>query len=203
MWKKKKSWTTLDGVLEGAWAMIRKGADRFNDPLHCPVLGTVNEEGSSLRTVILRHFLLPERILICYTDARAPKVQEIMASDRATWLFYHPKKRIQLRISGRATLHGDDSVAEEHWSKTHVTNRINYATRKAPGASVDAPSSGLPDFLRNTVPTLLESEKARENFMAIISRIDSLDWLLLDPLGNRRALFEWDGDEPTATWLVP
>ena len=203
MWKKTETWTTLDGVLDGAWAMLKRGVDRFNDPLHWPVLGTTGEDGSSLRTVILRHFILPERVLICYTDARATKVRDIMNSDRVSWLFYHPKKKIQLRISGPATLHGDDPVAEEHWAKTRITNRINYATLEPPGASVDTPSSGLPDFLRNKIPTLLESEKGRENFMAIVSRIDSMDWLILSPLGNRRAVFDWDGDRMNATWLIP
>lgn len=203
MWKKRRTWTTLDGVLDGAWAMLNRGANRFDDPLHWPVLGTTGENGSSLRTVILRHFILPERILICYTDARAPKVRDIISSNRVSWLFYHPKKRIQLRISGHATLHGDDEVAAECWSKTPITNRINYATLEPPGASVETPSFGLPDFLRNRVPTLVESEKGRENFMAIISRIDSMDWLILNPLGNRRAVFEWDSGKVKATWLVP
>ncbi len=203
MWKRKEKWDTLDAVLDGSWTLITRGANRFNDPLHWPVLGTTGARGSSLRTVILRHFSQPERVLICYTDARATKVGDIINSDRVSWLFYHPKKRIQLRISGRATLHGDDGVAEKYWSETGVTNRINYATLEPPGASVDRPSSGLPDFLKNKVPTLIESEKGRDNFMAIVSQIDSLDWLLLDPLGNRRARFDWDGDEMSASWIVP
>jgi pyridoxamine 5'-phosphate oxidase len=203
MWKKKEDWTTLEGVLDGAWTMLRRGVERFNDPYHCPVLGTTGDAGSSLRTVILRHFILPERILICYTDARAGKVRDIMRSESVSWLFYHPKKRIQLRICGRATLHGDDSLAAEYWSKTPITNRINYAAIEPPGAFVDAPSSGLPDFLQNKLPTLLESEKGRENFMAIVSQIDSIDWLILNPLGNRRATFDWDHDGMKASWLVP
>jgi len=203
MWFRKEKWDTLDGVLRGAWAMLKRGVDRFNDPCHWPVLGTTGGDGSSLRTVILRHFVLPERVLICYTDARATKVRDIMGSDRVSWLFYHPKKRIQLRMSGHATLHGDDQVAEEYWSGTRVTNRVNYASTRPPGEPVDRPSSGLPDFLRDKAPTLLESERGRENFMAIVSQIESLDWLILHPLGNRRARFDWGTDGMKATWVIP
>ncbi|MBW2369075.1 MAG: pyridoxamine 5'-phosphate oxidase family protein [Deltaproteobacteria bacterium] len=202
MGKKRELRTTLDGVLNGAWAMLKRGADRFNDPFHWPVLGTVGENDSRLRTVILRHFLLPERALICYTDARAAKVRDIMNINTVSWLFYHPKKKIQLRISGHATCHGDDQVAEKHWAKTRITNRINYASIEPPGVSVDKPMSGLPGFFTR-LPTLLESEKGRKNFMVIISRIDSMDWLILSPLGNRRARFDWDGDRMKANWLIP
>ena len=30
-----------------------------------------------MRCVILREFLMPDRVLVCHTDARAAKVQEI------------------------------------------------------------------------------------------------------------------------------
>ena len=200
----KQKWDTLDNVIEGAWGMLHRGASRFNDPFHWPVLGTTGENGnSSLRTVILRHFLLPEQMLICYTDARATKVRDIMNSDAVSWLFYHPKKRIQLRITGRASLHRDDTVAEKYWAATRISNRINYATASPPGTAVDRPSSGLPGFLRDTVPALWESEKGRDNFTAIVSSIDTLDWLLLGPLGNRRAVFTWGENGMKATWTIP
>jgi hypothetical protein len=61
----------------------------------------------------------------------------------------------------------------------------------------------VPDFLLNKVPTLLETEKGRQNFMAIACRIDSMDWLVLQVLGNRRARFEWDKTGLDAKWLIP
>jgi hypothetical protein len=65
------------------------------------------------------------------------------------------------------------------------------------------PSSGLPDFLLHKIPTLLESEKGRKNFMVIACRIEALDWLVLSALGNLRAQFKWDDDRVSTTWLVP
>ncbi|MDY7038706.1 MAG: pyridoxamine 5'-phosphate oxidase family protein [Thermodesulfobacteriota bacterium] len=183
--------------------MLRRGVAHFNDPFHWPVLGTTGKDGGSLRTVILRQFILPERILVCHTDSRTDKVQEISNSPKVSWLFYHPQKKVQLRISGHATLHEDDRFADGQWAVTKATSRINYCTTEPPGTAIDKPSSGLPDFLLRKVPTLLESERVRKNFMAISCRIDSVDWLILRALGNRRTRFDWDENGLRATWLIP
>ena len=200
---KKEKWDTLDDVLNGIWRMLEQGAAHSDDPFHWPVLGTSVREGCSLRTVILRQVKVPERLLVCYTDARSAKVHEIMNCSQTSWLFYHPKKKIQVRVAGYATLHAHDAFAKRQWAETSITSRLNYCTSQPPGARIDKPSSGLPDFLVHKIPTLLETERCRKNFMVIVLHIFSIDWLLLKITGNRRALFEWDKDRMHATWLVP
>ena len=116
---------------------LSRGAARFNDPFHWPVLGTTGKEGASLRCVILRQFLMPDRVLVCHSDARAEKVQEISGLDKVSWLFYHPQKKVQLRISGHATLHADDQFADEQWAAVRATSRLNYCAVAPPGTPVD------------------------------------------------------------------
>jgi hypothetical protein len=200
---KKEKWNTLDGVLDKIWLMLEQGAIHSDDPFHWPVLGTTAKEGCSLRTVILRQVKVPDRILVCHTDTRSAKVQEIMNCSQTSWLFYHLKKKIQLRILGYATLHAHDSYADRQWANTSITSRLNYCTSQPPGARIDKPSSGLPDFLLNRIPTLLETERCRKNFMVIVVHIYSIDWLILKITGNCRALFEWNKDRLRSTWLVP
>lgn len=203
MIEKEIKWNTLENVLNGSWALLKRGVDDFNDPFHWPVLGTTGKDGSQLRTVILRQFILPDRVLVCHADARSAKVQEISDSDRVSWLFYHPDRKVQLRISGYAALHRNDQLANEQWKSTKITSRFNYATNEPPGTPIDKPSSGLSDLFRNKVPTLLESETYRKNFIAIACQIEHMDWLILKKLGNRCARFDWDGQGLNATWLVP
>ena len=183
--------------------MLRRGVARSDDPFHCPVLGTTRKDGCNLRTVILRRLIQPDRILVCHTDARATKAQEIHDCTSVTWLFYHPKSRVQLRMSGQAELHGDDQFADDQWAATKMTSRLDYSATHPPGTPTDHPSSGLPDFLLKKTPTLLSTERSRKNFMAISCRIDSMDWLMLGALGHRRARFEWDEKKLSATWLIP
>ncbi len=203
MIKKKIKWDTLEGVLKGSWTMLKLGVDDSNDPFHWPVLGTTGKDSSNLRTVILRQFILPDRILVCHSDARSAKFQEISNFAKVSWLFYHPERKVQLRISGRATLHRNDELADEQWKATKITSRCNYGTTEPPGTPIDKPSSGLSDLFRNKVPTLLESEICRENFMAIACQIEHMDWLILRVMGNRRARFDWDNSGLNAKWLIP
>ena len=200
---KKEKWDVLDSVLEKIWLMLEQGAAHSDDPFHWPVLGTKATEACNMRTVILRQVKVPERILVCHTDARSAKVQEIMNCSQTSWIFYNPKKKIQVRISGHARLHARDPYADRQWADTSITSRLNYCTSKPPGTPIDKPSSGLPDFLRNKIPTLLETEIGRKHFMAVEVQIFSIDWLILKITGNRRARFEWYGDRLHAIWLVP
>ena len=183
--------------------MLEQGASHSEDPFHWPVLGTTAKEGCSLRTVILRQIKVPDRILTCHTDMRSAKVQEIMNCSQTSWLFYHPKKKIQLRILGPATLHAHDEYADRQWDDTSITSRLNYCASQPPGARIAKPSSGLPGFLLNKIPTLLDTERCRKNFMVIVVHIFSIDCLLLNITGNRRALFEWNNNRLRSTWLVP
>jgi hypothetical protein len=204
MKKKTVKSDTLDGILEQIWRMLKHGATHSRDPFHSPILGTTGKNGCGMRTVILRQFSLPERLLVCHTDSRAPKVKEIEDCNNVTWLFYHPKKQVQLRISGKASLHRDDQFADDQWAASRITSRLNYCATQPPGTPVDSPISGLPDFLLNKVPTVLNTEKGGKYFMAISTKIQSIDWLELRMVGNLRALFTWnDEDGLSATWLIP
>jgi len=194
---------TLDGILDQIWLMLEQGAVHSDNPFHWPVLGTISKEGCSLRTVILRQVNTTDRTLVCHTDARSSKVQEIINYSQTSWIFYHPEKKIQVRISGHATLHTHDPFADRQWADTSITSRLNYCASQAPGTPIDKPSSGLPDLLLNKIPTLLETEMGRKHFMAIEVHIYSIDWLILKVAGNRRARFEWDEDRLQATWIVP
>ena len=203
MGKKNGKWDTLDGVLKEIWEMLARGATHYRDPFHWPVLATTGQQGPNMRCVILRDLVMPDRVLVCHTDARAAKVREISNSPEVSWLFYHPKKKVQLRITGRATLHMADNYADRQWAGTGLSSRLNYCATEPPGSRIESPSSGLPAFLLNKAPTLLETEKGRQNFAAISCRIEAIDWLVLSVLGNRRARFKWDAAGLNAKWLIP
>ena len=194
---------TLDQVLASTWAMLERGATHSTDPFHQPVLATGRSDGCGLRTVILRHADETERTLICYSDDRSTKIAEIEQSGCAGWLFYHPRKMIQVRIHGRATVHTTDAIADELWKHVKGFTRLSFCTEKAPGTPLSKPSSGLSERLLKDLPNLMSSYAGRDHFAAIIGRVKVLDWLQLRPSGNVRARFQWKDDRLDASWIVP
>ena len=200
---KKYNFSTLDGFLAFIRKMLNTGVKNYKHPFHCPVLVTGTGNLGEPRTVILRHFSEKERSLICHSDVRAPKIQQIRKNPHVAWLFYDPKSRLQLRIYGKATIHTDDALAQDLWKRIRVTNRMNYCTTLTPGTPLDKPSSGLPDFVAKTAPPLLDKNTGRENFAAICCHFNTIDALLLGLTGHRRAKFAWGKDQVTSTWIVP
>ncbi len=107
-----EKWGNLEAILTEAWAMLARGVANAADPCHTPVLGTSSPHGCNLRTVVLRQTDQNDRVLICHSDLRAGKVQEIRRDPRVSWLFYHPQEKVQLRIAGQARLHTGDDLAD-------------------------------------------------------------------------------------------
>ena len=201
--RKKRVWNTLDDVITGTREMLHHGARAFNHPWHWPALGTVGDTGVCQRTVILRSYEESDRTLICHSDLRAEKISQIRNDARVGFLFYDSKEKIQLRVSGTATVHTDDPISDVHWKRTPLVGRMNYCTTEPPGAPLERPESGLPEFVTKKAAKLADSQAGRENFAAICCRFDRMDWLKLGLTGHRRARFLWGEDRLDASWVVP
>ncbi len=200
---KKNNIKTLNNVLKWSWRSLHNGVRNFRHPFHRPTLTTVDGNQPQARTVILRGFSEMDRTLICHCDARSPKVSQIQDNPNVSWLFYAPKMWMQLRLSGTASVHTDDEIAESLWKKVRLPNRINYSSEIRPGSPTEKPTSGLPDFLRDKPPKLFDHPGARKNFAVIVCRFDEMDWLMLKLTGNIRAKFHWENHRINTSWVIP
>jgi pyridoxamine 5'-phosphate oxidase len=193
----------LDAVLEHIWAMLARGVKCRHDPFRTAVLGTVLGPACRQRTVILRHIDRPSRLLTCHGDARSDKVTEINTVPRTAWLFYHPRRRTQVRITGDSTVHTDDEIAHREWASTTSRTRREYVC-EPPGTARHRPAPARPKAVLACRLTPAETECARRNFAAIRTRVESIDWLKLGLTGHLRARFTWDADgHVRSTWLAP
>jgi len=184
----------LEDVPADAFARLAHGAADSRSPFHTPALATLGLDGApSLRTVVLRAVDPAARTLRLHTDRRSAKAAEILRDGRAALHGYDPAAQVQLRLSGRATLHLDDTIADAAWAASRETSRMVYATGQAPGTPVPVP----PAAPRN-------ARSGRANFAAVLLRIEALDWLLLAPAGHCRARFAWGEDGTlSAGWIAP
>lgn len=195
----------LDAVLADTWERLRHGVIDPKHPFRLAVLGTSGLTGGiTLRTVVVREVNDRGRRILCHTDARSPKVEEVRATSRVAWLLYDPTDRIQVRLGGTASIHTDDSVADRHWADASPLNRRCYLAPMPPGARCSGPDPNLPAIFLDRAPTLTESEAGRAHFAVVSCEIETLDWLHLRAEGHVRARFRWDDDERIhAEWLAP
>lgn len=191
----RPSWADdLDGTLAEAFRLLSRGIADRRSPFHTPCLGSVDAAGAPvLRTVVLRGFDPAARQLRIHTDLRSGKAAELRANPAVALHGYDPAAQVQLRLSGTATLHAEDAVADAAWAASRPFSRRCYAIAEAPGTPCAAPPGAPAD-----------DAAGRPNFAAVLIAFDRLDWLWLAASGHRRARFAWDADgTPAATWLVP
>ena len=180
-------------------ALDRAASDR-RSAMHTPSVATLGLDGSPRsRVVVLRHFDGVERSLRFHTDNRSEKYAELQRDARISVLFYDAGEKIQLRLSGRASLHVSDEVADQAWASSQAMSRHCYVTEPAPG-------SVLSDGGAFTIPkgrTL--TDEGRRHFCVVRMQFTRLEWLWLGSDGHRRAVFEWRAGsiDPLMTWLVP
>jgi pyridoxamine 5'-phosphate oxidase len=196
--------TSLMAVRRDAYALLRRGVVDRRSAFHTPVFVTHGRDGfPAARTLVLRGFDADRRALVFHSGRRSGKIAEITANDRADCVFYDPRKKIQIRATGRCRIHHQDNVARRAWQRLPVFSR-RCCLAESPGLISGGPTSGLPPELERSVPELDESEQGYANFVVIRFHMLELEWLYLSAHGHRRAGFEWSkiGVE-RAVWLTP
>lgn len=191
----------LSGSLNAAWGALTRGALDRHSAFHHPVIGTVGRDGQPRQRVMILRAVDPEaRSLRLHTDIRSEKTREIAADPCVSVLAYDPTSKVQLRLSGRATLHHGDAVAETAWLASQRMSRACYGTMPGPGSVIgEGGAFRLPDAADDGA-----LEAGRAHFSAMVIGVESLEWLYLAVEGHRRARFDWDeSGKVTARWLAP
>lgn len=198
--------TSLDAILDAAWAMLRRGAADPRDDWHWPVIATAGEDGApQARVVVLRAVDPARQRLEVHTDRRSGKAAQLARDARAQLVFHHGRRRVQLRVDARARLHFDDAVADAAWARLSPESRATYAGPLAPGTPLATADGG-------TAPT--GDGDGRAHFVVLALDVLRFDWLQLSRPQHRRARFAFATDadqrgpdaaraEVRAHWTVP
>ena len=195
---------SLDGLERDIWLRLLNGAVRYKDALHNPVVANVNQHGINIRTVVLRKVKSVEKQLSFHTDIRTGKWKELQQQNNISWLFYDAPGKVQIRLSGKATLHHNDTFVEEVWEASNMSSRKVYLGETAPSEIAALPISGLPAAFEAGDPTPEESKAGRKNFGIVVTTVTWMEWLWLNSKGHRRAGFSYfDDGSFKAHWLIP
>lgn len=184
----------LDQTLAEAWRVLGRGTVDRRAPMHTPAVATTGLDGRpQVRTVVLRGLDVANRSLRFHTDRRSGKFSELTADPRIAILGYDAGRKVQLRIGGVATLHGESELAEQAWAGSRPMSMMCYRQARSPGSALLTPQlddASLPD--------------GRENFTVVVVTITEVEWLYLAAQGHRRARFTWGiGGALSAAWIAP
>lgn len=195
--------SSLELIEKECWTLLQEGASRGKSALHTFVLGTRNQQGIEMRTLVLRKTEKPRLALYSHTDLRSPKALQMKENGNCSLLFYDPVRRIQLRLQAEAMLHLQNETSSKLWKEANMSARKTYLSQRSPGESISSPEDGLPAHLSGKDPRPEESEAGRMNFLVLEFNIKSIDWLFLNAQGHRRARIEYHETGFDASWVNP
>jgi pyridoxamine 5'-phosphate oxidase len=188
--------TQLPDVLSAAWNMLVRGAADRRHAFHHPAVATIGLDGRLRnRTVILRAADRTAGTIRFHTDARSSKCDQLAANPSICCCFYDETARVQVLVTGRATLHRADSIAAAAWEKSQPMSRVCYSTAPGPGAVIaDQHAFSLPSDDTSV-------SAGYENFVAVVIAVEQIEWLFLKQAAQYRALFDLLTGQ--SDWLVP
>ena len=184
----------LDDVRQASEALLAQGAADPGCVWRNPTLVTAGTRGvAQARTVVLRAFDAQRRVVDIHSDTRSAKFEELTAQPQASLHGWDSTRQIQLRLTGRATLHTAGAKADAAWAALRPQSRATYHVQPGPGTIITEPDH----------TTQGSEAEARDVFCVISLAYDTLEYLHLARERHRRARFTWRSNVPTSEWLVP
>ena len=171
---------------------VCKAVEEGGHPFRYVTLATVDKTNSpQQRTVVLRDFSDKSEFAI-YTDSRSDKVNEMMENDSVSLLFYDNKKKLQLRVSGTASIIKAGEEYKRNWEKRGSKSPHSYTSVIPPGTEIESPEKAFDWHLEGT-----------QNFCLIKIKAKRMEFLLLDGVEHiRAAKIIGEGVEKNR-WIAP
>lgn len=192
----------LGAVSETVWGWVARGVKDRRHGYHMPIVSTVTAAGEpSARMVVLRRVEVARRLVMCHTDVRSVKCEEVRGH-RAHWTFYDPGLRMQVRAWGRAWVEAETGLADEQWAGTTLSARRCYLAPRVPGLEAEGPDVNVPAGMEGRVPTAEEAAAGRVNFGVFMTEVEGMDVLHLAADGHVRVRLEWVGGILGGSWVA-
>lgn len=175
----------LNLIEAACWNELERAAHEREHEWRLMALATADGSAPDLRTVVLRECDRTVRQLTFYTDARSPKVAQIVRMPQGTLLVWSRRLGWQLRMRCHLVIETDGQAVSARWARLKMTpSAQDYLSPLPPGTPIEHP--GL-------------ERGTREHFAVVHARIATIDWLELHDGGHRRARFSAAGP----SWLHP
>ena len=173
-------------IRQRIWVELQRATQDRHHEWRTPVLATISTDGlPEARTVVLRHADVKSACMAFYTDSRSPKVAELIATPRASFVFWSKRLSWQLRVRANMSVQTNGAQVNEVWERMRQSPAAgDYLAAAAPGAALhDASAPQAPAGLQH-------------HLAIVTAQVLAVDWLELARTGHRRAVltdtsFEW------------
>ena len=183
---------TLAEAWERVLARINEAVIESGHPFRYVTLATVDKTNSPRqRTVVLRDFS-EGREFIIYTDSRSDKVSQIMENDSVSLLFYHEKLKLQLRVTGTASLVNEGEEYKRSWESCGSKSPHSYTAVVPPGSEIENPEEAYHWHLEGT-----------PHFCLIKVEANRMEFLQLDGVEHIRSEKIFKNDKDSVRWIAP
>lgn len=183
---------TLAEAWERVLARINEAVTESGHPFRYVTLATVDKNNTpQQRTVVLRDFS-KDRIFTIYTDSRSDKVHEIRGNDSVSLLFYDDREKLQLRITGNASVVKAGEEYKRHWENGGRRSPHSYTSVVPPGTEIEKPKEAYHWHLEGT-----------PNFCLIKIEAERMEFLQLDGAKHIRSEKIMADNEDTERWIAP
>lgn len=127
-------------ILEKVKFELINGYAKKRHPYRYFTLSTIHNNSPRQRTVVLRK-LLDDFTVLFYTDKRSTKIEDLEFNRSVSALFYHPKKLLQVQISGKVEFITDETELNNIYKNIPENSRKDYITSKSPGSKISNPDN--------------------------------------------------------------
>jgi hypothetical protein len=181
----------LEAIRRLCIGQLARGIQQKNHPFREVAMSTAADI-PNIRMVVLRKLEQTPLSILVYTDSRSDKIAELKANPHATFLFWHPTSKFQLKLKTKVVTHHKDKIAIEHYKAIGERGRESYNTEQAPGSAIDA---------EKAPETLLKEKFDDREFCVLECIVFEMEALQLRREGHIRALFSLESGEQN--FIVP
>lgn len=127
-------------ILDKVKIELINGYAKKRHPFRYFTLSTIHNNSPRQRTVVLRK-LLDDFTVLFYTDKRSTKIEDLELNNSVSALFYHPKKLLQVQVSGKVKFITDQAELSNFYKNIPENSRKDYITSKSPGSNISNPDN--------------------------------------------------------------
>ena len=170
-------------IREQIWRELTRASQDRHHAWRTPVLATVGGDGfANARVVVLREVDRAQQTLRVYTDARSPKVRDLLLEPQALIVFWSDRLNWQLRARVATSAETAGPEVQARWQRVRQSaSATDYLGPISPG-----------DGLESAQGEAMSSD-AVHHFALLSAQVLEMDWLELSRNDHRRANLRADG----------